>query len=312
MKFLRPHFFLPILAWGGLIDFHVPIDSSAPIALSIDATLAVNGNQVSVVRGIFGCDDQLGVLASFVSHSPPLGDYPALSYFTLTPRPGWAGGATPCYVCVDGAQVGQLVFYEPPSVTPHVAHHTAIPLRVFVNQGWRAEFPPIPCIGCDTQVNSMALKEGVAGLAPCAGRREEHNVLFRFLDDSGKPMNPFPFRISVDHNQLHATTFANRKFMGSAQVALTKLQLHVCFYPDRNADRGVLVGTAAFGMSASDTEGLVFFLLFVGVGFPLICISALLLQCHRLKKHRKMVSSVKHYVQRVQLEQEMLLRHPVP
>ncbi len=60
--------------------------------------------------------------------------------------------------------------------------------------------------------------------------------------------------------------------------------------------------------SKQETQALVALMLFLGMGFPLICMLVAFVQCWQLKRHRRHVMAVRHYVQRMQLEEEMAER----
>jgi uncharacterized paraquat-inducible protein A len=73
------------------------------------------------------------------------------------------------------------------------------------------------------------------------------------------------------------------------------------------AGSGIYLGEAEFMLSQNDTTALVFFLLFVGILFPIIMIVTTVLHCFKLTRHRQFARSVKNFIQGLQLEREMLL-----
>lgn len=290
--------------------FPVEVNPSAPIALTILATLAVNTSEVTLHDSI-SCNSSAFVTASFNGSFVGNRNNPAVSFYTIDPRPS----VDLTTVCVDNLPVGHIQFHEPPVLV--YDRHPVFPkqsvgIRQFVNPGWTHKFPPIMCKDCDAHMNTMALKSVVTGIAPCSGRREEHNAFFNITTSEKEPVSLFPFRVEVAYTSAHQvfqawTLSTDHLSMYEDALADIKGPLQICFYSDSMAASGTYLGEAEFMMSENDTSGLVFFLLFIGIALPIITIVSVALHCFRLTRHRQFARSLKHMIQGVQLEREMLL-----
>jgi hypothetical protein len=240
-------------------------------------------------------------------------EYPSVSFFLIPSRPQYTLGDSPSEttVCVDNKAVGRLDYYVPPELLMET--HPAFPLqviefRIFSNFGWNHKFPKIRCNACNPMYNTVSYKEKRSGVPSCSGRREQNNPFFNTLSDSDTPVTPFPFTLKVSPDSLEIWSFSSDRLTYSSDNSTgLKQPMQVCFYADRNAENGIYLGDAEFHLSENDTGALVVFLLYLGLAFPVICLATTLLQCFRLRRHRQWVRSVKHYIQRLQLEQEMLL-----
>ena len=288
-------------------------DTPSPISFTLPHTLALNVSTVAISEYSDCKKLDRQTLAVFQGSVDGNKIYPTVLFFWINNRPPYTQGFYPSQttVCVDNRPVGQLDFYAPPEL--HIDSHPAFPLqiiefRIFANFGWNHRFPLVACDGCDSSYNTVALKRIQPGLAACSGRREERNPLANAVTDSDQPVDFFPFALSVMDFQLEIWTFSSERLSLSGPDATgMKEPMQVCFYADRNLENGVYLGDVEFKLSESDTGALVVFLLYLGIAFPVICLLTTLLHCYRLKRHRQWVISVKHYFQRLQLEQEMLL-----
>jgi hypothetical protein len=241
---------------------------------------------------------------------------PAVSYFTIDPRPI----ADITTVCVDNSPVGHIEFHQPPVLV--YDRHPVFPkqsvgIRQFVNPGWTHKFPSITCKGCNDSFNTLALKSAVTGIAPCSGRREEHNAFFNITTSEKELVNLFPFRVHVanapGHEVLESWTLSSDHLsIYEDSIADIKGPLQICFYSDSMSASGTYLGEAEFGMNENDTSGLVLFLLFIGILFPVVVIVSVALHCFRMTRHRQFARSLKHMIQGVQLEREMLLMPAQP
>lgn len=313
-------FFIPIVASVD-ISFPVPIETSmkSKISLSIPSTLAASHSQVSLSRTT-DCAILDQIKASFEKLSPSNLVFSPVAYFSITPRPDWTLGdiPSPGYLCVDGSLVGHLEYYITPSLVQetHPAFELQkIPFRIFVNFGWAHAFPLIPCMHCDQRINTVAFKDQLVGHSACSGRREENNPFFTVTNDAGETFDPFPFRLNVtEAGEVAFWTFSQERLnIGTNHSTSLERPIQVCFYSDANAPSGTYLGDVQFAISENDTGALVFFLLFLGLAFPAIFIGTSLLYGMKLKRQRQWVRSVKHYVQRLQLERELTTpRSPQP
>ena len=316
MRYLALVSVLTALSVAVDVGFPVPIDfaGTSAISLTVLATLAVNTSRVSLTRS--GDCGESEVFRFDSSHTGSR-QYPSVSFFTLSPRPEWTAGPDPApsVVCIDESPIGHLEFYAPPvlNITTHPAMPLqSIPFRIFANFGWAYQFPSVPCIAhCDAGINTMAFKEYITGAPPCSGRREEHNPMDAVVSEGHTAIDPFPFRVNVSaDNAFTMWTVSNERLQITSNYSSSILApFQVCFYSDKNMNGGTYLGDAEFVLSEPDTAGLVFFLLFLGVALPLICTVTLTLHCYKLKRQRQYVRSVKHYIQRIQLENELLVRN---
>jgi len=201
-------------------------------------------------------------------------------------------------------------------------------------------FSGIACTGCDVNVHAVALKSPVAGQNACNGRREENNFLMKFFneEDGGHIRNIFPFEMRLSDvaqdkgivpfnvetddsppapSRLHTYTLSSDKVsmftIGGQEKgdSIFSKPVHWCFYSDVNADNGIYLGDVVFLLSHNDTAGLVIFILFFMVLFPIIVVVTTALYCYRLKRQRRWVMSVKYFIQRLQLESELRNRNRI-
>jgi hypothetical protein len=312
------------------IPFSVPLaretNSSPTVPLSIPASLATNVSKVELFLNDSLCNGQVFVTAQFVSFFKGNGIHnPALSFFQISNRPFWTIGnsPSPSFLCVDNQPIGYFDYYEPPSLSIPSGHppypKTFIQIRSFMNPGWTQQMPSVPCRGCDTVRNSFVFKQHVGNAVACSGHREDSNFLTPFSTTKGSPVNIFPFKKTIEHvggtigDILHSWTFSTDHIdldrPDDSQHPILGNPVQWCFYPDENSDTGIYLGDVIFMLSEHDTAGLVIFLLFVGIAFPAICLITTVLYCYKFKKHRKWLLDVRHYVQTIQLESEMIERN---
>lgn len=302
---MRHLFFWLHVAAAVDISFDVVDDAALPIFLTIPATLAVNTSSVVLSESV---DCEKGVNVIFNGSSLGNRRYAPVSFFSVFPRPS----AAFAIVCVDGTSIGHLEPYTAPKLIYET--HPAFPgqtieFREFANFGWSHKFPQLQCAHCDSRKNTFAFKTHVRGVPACSGRREQNNPLFAIIDGDGGAIEPFPFRVHVaDNGTLESwTVSSDRLTVYDESMSKISDPIQICFYSDKNNGNGEYLGEAVFVLSENDVSGLVFFLLFIGIFFPIICIVTSVLYCFKLKNHRQFVRSVKHYIQRLQLEDEMLL-----
>lgn len=292
-----------------------PVSRGQSISLSIESALVTADVGIST---FYECTNP--VVGNIAGHSATLGEYPALSYYEVDET-----GDGPLFVCIGNRAIGSVIFYDPPQL--RVRPTTAIvPLRVFVNPGWSTPLFGVECIDhCENLfLSSFAFKYTQTGKPQCSGKREQYNIFWNLTDDSGRAIGHiFPFEMvpvsdDTPYTVLDDTSPRNTnptyevwsyiqdsKFSQSSQQALLKEKFEICFYSDFEVQSGIYMGSVQFRMSPNDTEGLVFFLIFLGMIFPLLCIITLLLHCFRLKRHRQFEVSLIHHYERIQLEEEM-------
>lgn len=310
------------------ISFSVPflVDQSPDgIPLSIPLTVAKNTSHVSIVKGI-DCADLDSVKAQFVSAFNGSVHNPGLTFFKTANRPVWMTGLTPspAIVCVDHNPIGFIDYYSPPTLSIPSGHppypKTYVQIRNFMNPGWVQEMPSVPCHNCDVFRNSFVFKEPIVNTVACSGHREESNYVSKFETTSGRPVDIFPFKKTIEHaggtigDILHSWTFSIDHIQldrpdSEAKPPILGKPVYWCFYPDENADKGIYLGDAIFMLSENDTAALVFFLLYIGIGLPAICMITTALYCYKFKRHRKYLREVCHYIQTAQLEAEMQERN---
>jgi hypothetical protein len=325
------------------LSFHVPIsnDSKEGIPLSVRETLAVFNSLITLSTTV-DCKSPMAV-AEYTGSFNGTDRNPALSYFKSSGRPEWMTGPSPAqtWVCLDGKRIGHVEYYSVPILHHQPPERSTVNVRLFVNPGWMNELGKgIPCSGCNISIHSVALKEPVRGQNACAGHREENNFLLRFQndgDDDGDHINIFPFKfrlvggsdqnqdvpfiIETDNPMDDPDTYLHTYTVSSDKVSMYTINgqehgdvifgktVHWCFYTDVHADSGLYLGDVVFVLSENDTSGLVIFILFFMVAFPIIAMITAALYCYRLKQQRQWVLSVKYFIQRLQLEQELSLRH---
>jgi len=254
-----------------------------------------------------------------------------LSFFKTSSRPKWTIGETPspATVCVDRSPIGYFDYYVSPNLSLPSGHppypKTYVQVRNFMNPGWVTQMPSVPCTNCDIHRNSFAFKEPRVDEIACTGHREEWNFLSKFSTTNGNPVDIFPFKIKLEHTAgnlgdiVHSWTWSSDHVdingpnggasSGNHEVQILGKPVHFCFYPDENSDKGVYLGDAVFVLSENDTSALVFFLLFIGIGLPSICMITTALYCYKFKRHRKWLRLVRYQVQTAQLEAEMQQRN---
>ena len=291
------------------VDISFPVEDVAdsPIYLTIPETLAVNTSLVTL-QETSNCSSEDLVMGKFNGSFIGNKYFPAVSFFVFDPRPSPAL----LIVCIDGTSAGHLEYHSSPELLPET--HPAfskqtIEIRQFSNFGWSHRFPDIMCRGCKSAINTLSFKSVIPGVPACSGRREEHNPLSNITTKNNEPAHLFPFRVNVtETNILLSWTFSTERLSvyDDALVAIT-VPVQICFYSDPMAGSGIFLGTAEFVLSENDTSALVFFILFFAVLFPVVCVITTSLYCYKLKRHRQFVLSVKHFIQGIQLEREMLL-----
>ena len=295
--------------------FHVPISkvSHTPLGLSFPATMVSNSSKLTVSR-LQDCSDQ-DFVALYEGLSPIHPLVPQKTYMRLDERPNWTVGESPSptTVCLDGNPIGHFEYYVGPTLnisTHPVFQLDSIPFRVFMNFGWSYRFPPIGCSDCDTLINSVALKDSFPNSPACDGRKEQNNSFYHVMNKDNILIDPFPFILGVgdDQSLLIETRSEERLGTNGNQSLAIRTPKHLCFYPDNNALSGQYLGEVVFHLSENDTGALVFFLMFLGIGFPIICIITTMMHCIKLRRQRLWVRSVKEYIQRLQLENELAER----
>ena len=298
------------------VDIKFPVEDfpENPVFLTVPESLAVNTSLVTAHES-GNCDSTNSAVAKFDGSFSGNKDYPAVSFFSFNPRP------SPLLqnVCIDGTIIGHFVYFSSPLLLP--VSHPAFPkqtveIRQFVNFGWSHRFPDVDCLGCDGSLNTLAFKSAVAGITPCSGRREEHNAFSNISAMDRQPAHLFPFRLNVSRrhdgsSSLQSWTVSTQRLsVYDESLAQLKNPMQICFYSNPMAGSGIYLGTAEFLISENDTSALVFFILFFAIIFPVTCIVVTTLYCYRLKRHRQFVRSVKHFIQGIQLEREMMLIPP--
>lgn len=295
-----------------------------PVPYSMDNTGSINLSIEGTISEVSLGDNTQFITVPVTSHYNALGDiYSGHSFFHIPNRPEWMIGENPnqTFIFIGQTTIGEILFYHEPKFHFNISL-IPIPLRIFVNVGWALELPPIACEGqCDEIFPFLKFTFKTS----CQGPLEENNVFWNLRDDEEKFVNPFPFR--VDYNiledqllpiivtdasesplaeiskQIRLWTYSKTKFSTPSQLSLVKQKLKLCMYTDPG--NGVHISNIEFHISENDTQGLIFFLIFLGIFFPFICIVTLLLHCNSLKRQRQFVTSVNHYRQRIQLEEEM-------
>ena len=284
------------------ISFHVEDIPDQPVFITIAQTLAVNNTEVSLHADI-SCGSVTPSLAKFNGSFAGNRRNPAVSYFVFDPRPS----PELTTVCVSNTAVGQLEYHPVPLLPSTPFPTQKVEVRQFVNPGWSHSFPDLPCTACNSSVNTLSFKRMVVGEPACAGRREEHSGMINITTSSGDPVDLFPFRISMTDSVLHSWTVSTDHVQMYDENATIRAPVHICFYSTPMAPNGKHLGMAEFWASENDTSGLVFFILFVAIFFPVTCVVITSLYCYKLKRQRIFVRSLKHYIQGIQLEQEMRL-----
>jgi hypothetical protein len=284
------------------ITFPVEDVPSEPVYITIPQTVAVKNTQVSLHADIT-CGSVSPVVAAFNGSFQGNRKYPAVSFFVFDPRPS-PDLAT---VCVSGNPVGHL-YYHPLPVIPSSPFATQkVEVRQFVNPGWSHRFPDLPCTDCSSDLSTLAFKIEKVGNTACAGRREERNAMINVTTVSNDPVELFPFRVNVTDSVFQSWTVSTDRFPVYDENATINTPVHLCFYSNPMAINGQHLGTVQFLASDDDTSALVFFILFIAIMFPVVCIITTTLHCYKLKRHRQFIRSLKHYIQGIQLEQEMRL-----
>jgi hypothetical protein len=307
--------FLMIDVEGVDLAFHLPVSTQEhiPFGISVPSTLISNSSRVSLSRFQNCSDDNFIAVYEGTSPAHPRVDQKA--YVKFGERPDWTLGdsPSPATVCVDATPVGHFEYYLSPRL--NTSSHPifpiqTIPFRVFMNFGWSFKFPVIECIDCDALINSVVLKEPIPTSSACSGRKEQNNSFYHVMSKDNVPIDPNRFRIEISgEDSLLIETFSNERLATSGNQSLAlRTPKHLCFYPDDNQLSGQYIGEVVFQVSENDTEALVFFLMFLGIAFPIICIATTMLHCIKLRRQRLWVRSVKEYVQRLQLEQELAER----
>lgn len=313
-----------------------PVIKGSNISLSVESALLVTDN-VGISWDFDQCSNL--TVGKVTGHSSKMGEYPGLTYVQIEASPSYIENM---YVCVGGRAIGHLFYYDPPifAIDSSIKTPFIIPLRVFVNPGWSTSILKLECTtNCENlYLGSFAFKYTQIGKPACFGQREQFNVFWSIWDNSGKPLETlFPFELVQytvlndetmqqgyivlhDETTQHAHTILSDtttytlwtyqygRLSQSSQENLFKEKLEICFYSDVDTASGIHLGYAQFRMSSNDTEGLVFFLIFLGMIFPILCITTLLLHCYRLKRHRQFAVSLIHHYERIQLEEEMANR----
>ena len=305
---------LLLLSVVGGVDIVFPVEDveSDPLYLTIPATLAVESSNVTL-HATIACDPAEAVPVRFDGSSGGNVLYPMVSYFTLQKR----ADRGLKIVCVDGGAVGHLEYHEMPVLQsdrhPMFPKQT-IEVREFVNFGWDHKFPPIVCKGCRSSINTLAFKSVVKGNPACSGRREQHNPLFNVSTSEGAPIHVFPFFANITIDPVTGLELFEARSVSRDHLSIydesmeaIKTPIELCFYSDSMAGSGIYLGEAEFMLSQNDTSALVFFLLFIGILFPIIMIVTTVLHCYKLTRHRQFARSVKNFIQGLQLEREMLL-----
>ena len=311
------------------IPFSVPlVDSGVTdegIPLSIPTTIASNSSNVSIVKGE-DCASSDFIPAIFISSFPGSIHNLPLSFFKTKNRPVWMTGnsPSPSTICVNQSPIGFVDYYISPILSLPSGHppypKTFVQVRTFMNPGWVQALPSVPCSGCDVVRNSFAFKEPKIDTVECTGHREEGNFLTKFSTTKGDAVNIFPFKIELEHaggtvgDILHSWTWSSDHIdlgrgESESKFPIVGKPVHLCFYPDENADQGVYLGDSVFILSENDTSALVFFLLFIGIGLPSICMITTALYCYKFKQHRKWLRDMRHLIQTAQLEAEMQERN---
>jgi hypothetical protein len=294
----------PILGHAVHLRFPVEDLDDSPVYVTIPETLAVNSTEVSLHIDE-ACD--LGLVAKFNGSFPGNRQYVPVSYFVFDPKPPRDVST----VCVNKQPIGSLEYFVSPRISIDTFPKQTIEMRQFMNYGWAHKFPSIPCEGCNQSLNVLSFKKVVKGEQVCAGRREQNNVFYNISTMNGDIAELFPFRLNVENQSLEAWTVSTQRFPAYDDTLMPiKEPVHVCFYSSPMAGNGQHLGTAEFLLSDNDTSALVFFILFCGVLFPIVCITSTALHCYRLRRHRQFIRSVKHRIQTFQLEREMLLHQP--
>ena len=305
-------FFLPVMSVDVLFPARIDFAPSS-ISLTFPQTLAMNISTVAIAD-VADCEIlDRQTFAVYQGSAEGNQKNPSVSFFLIQQRPQYTLGTTPVgtTVCVDNKSVGHLDYYSSPAL--EIETYPAFPFqiidfRVFSNFGWNHRFPSLACKACNSSFNTVALKEKRPGAPSCVGRREENNPLINAVTDSDSPVDIFPFTLITSESQLDIWSFSSdRLSLSGPEASGLKEPMEICFYADRNLDNGLFLGDARFRLSEGDAGALVVFLLYLGLAFPVICLATTLLHCYRLKRHRQWMLSVKHYIQRRQLEQEMLL-----
>lgn len=284
------------------IRFPVEDIPDQPVFITIAQTLAVNNTEVSLHADI-SCGSVSPSLAKFNGSFTGNRRNPPVSYFVFDPRPS----PELTTVCVSNTAVGQLDYHPVPIIPSAPFPTQKVQVRQFVNPGWAHRFPDLPCTGCNSTINTLSFKGTVAGQPACAGRREEHSGMINVTTSSGDPVDLFPFRISLTDSVLQSWTVSTDHVQMFDENATIRAPVHICFHSTPMAPNGKHLGMAEFWASENDTSGLVFFILFVAIVFPVTCVVITSLYCYKLKRHRIFVRSLKHYIQGIQLEQEMRL-----